>query len=87
MRAVDVGVGHDDDLVVPSLLELELLADAGADRGDERLDLGVREHLVDPVLLDVDDLAAERQDRLRVPVAALLRGAARGVALDDEELR
>ena len=41
--AVDVGVGHDHDPVVPGLLQVELLADAGADRGDERLDLEVLE--------------------------------------------
>ena len=84
--AVHVGVGHDDHLVVARLLDVELLADAGADRGDQRPDLLVREHLVDAVLLDVDDLAAQRQDRLGVAVAALLGRAAGGVALDDEDL-
>ena len=37
-------------------------------------------------LLDVEDLAAQRQHRLRVAVAALLGRAAGGVALDDEDL-
>ena len=37
-------------------------------------------------LLDVDDLAAQRQHRLGVAVAALLGRAAGGVALDDEQL-
>ena len=58
----------------------------GADRGDHRLDLVVRENLVDAVLLGVDDLPAQRQDRLVRPVAAHLRRAAGAVALDDEEL-
>src|SRR5207249_8041533 len=53
----------------------------------EKLDLGVREDLVDPVLLGVDDLPAQRQDRLVRLVARLLRGAAGRVALDDEQLR
>ena len=40
MGAVDVGVGHDDDLVVAQLVDVELvLADAGAQRGDQRADL------------------------------------------------
>ena len=60
--------------------------DAGADRGDDRLDLGVREHLVDPVLLGVDHLAAQRQDRLEEPVARVDGRAAGRVALDEEEL-
>ena len=38
--AVDVGVRHDDDLVVAQLVDVELLvADAGAERGDQRADL------------------------------------------------
>ncbi len=78
---------HHDHLVVAGLLDVELLADAGADGGDQRLDLLVGEHLVDAVLLDVDDLPAQREDRLGVPVPALLGGAAGGVALDDEDLR
>ena len=40
MRAVDVRVGHDDDLVVAQLLDVEVVApDAGAERGDQRADL------------------------------------------------
>ena len=85
--AVDVGVGHQHDLVVAEVVDLELVRNPGADRRDQRLDLVVGENLVDPALLDVDDLAAQRQHRLRVPVAPLLRRAARRVALDDEQLR
>jgi hypothetical protein len=47
VRAVDVGVGHEDDLVVAGALEVELVAHAGADRGDERLDRVVLQDLVD----------------------------------------
>ena len=43
-----------------------------------------RQHLVDAGALDVEDLAAQRQHRLVLAVAALLGGAAGGVALDDE---
>ena len=40
--AVDVGVGHDDDLVVAQLVEVEFLAaDAGAQRGDQGADLSL----------------------------------------------
>ena len=39
MRAVDVGVGHDHDLVVAELLEVEFLAtDPGAERLNDRPD-------------------------------------------------
>jgi hypothetical protein len=40
VRAVDVRVGHDDDAVVAQLFDVEIvLADAGAERGDQRDDL------------------------------------------------
>ena len=78
---------HDDDLVVAELRDVEVvLADAGAERRDHRLDLVGGEHLVEARLLDVQDLALERQDGLELPVAPLLGRAAGGVALDEEEL-
>ena len=60
VAAVDVGVAQQDDLVVADLGDVELLADAGADGRDQRLDLVVLEHLVEAGPLDVEDLAADR---------------------------
>src|SRR5699024_2793334 len=57
-----------------------------AEGGDQRTDLLVVQRAVQPRLLDVEDLAADREDRLRVRVAAGDGGAAGGVALDDEDL-
>ena len=45
-----------------------------------------RQHLVEARALDVEDLAAQRQHRLELAVAALLGGAAGRIALDDEDL-
>ena len=85
--AVHVGVRHQDHLVVAELADVELLrADARSQRRDEEPDFLMGEDLVVARLLGVDDLAAQRQHRLRLPVAALLGGAARGVALDEEDL-
>jgi len=86
VRAVDIGVGHDHDAVVAGLLEIELVADPRADRGDQGLDLEVLQDLVQARLLDVEDLAADRQDRLRRRVARRLRRAAGRVALNDVQL-
>jgi len=62
--AVDVGVGHQDDLVVAQLADVEVLTHPGAEGANQRLHLLVAENLVDPRLLDVEDLPADRQDRL-----------------------
>ena len=86
MVAVDVGVGHQHDLVVAQLVEAELLVDAGAESGDDRLHLGVGEHLVDAGLLDVEDLAADRAGSPGPGGRGPGGRAAGRVALDDEDL-
>ena len=64
--AVDVGVRHDDDLAVARLVEVEGLARAGSDHLDDARALGVVEHVRHRRLLDVEDLAADGQERLEV---------------------
>jgi hypothetical protein len=55
--AVDVGVGHDDDLVVAQLVDVELVAaDAGAERRDQRADF----------LLDDSILSKRARSTLRI---------------------
>jgi hypothetical protein len=88
MGAVDIGIGHDDDLVIAQLVGVELvLADTGAKRRDQRADFLAREHLVKAGPFDIEDLASERQDRLVLARTALLGGAAGGIALDQEQFR
>ena len=55
-------------------------------RGDHRPDRVAAQHLVEARLLDVQDLAADRQDRLEAAIAPLLGGAAGRIALDDVDL-
>src|SRR5258705_5331120 len=86
MSAINISICHDDDLVVARLLDLELVLDAAADRGDDRADLLVGEDLVDAGLLHVDDLAAEGQNRLELALPSLLGAATGGVALDEVDL-
>ena len=86
MTAVDVGVGHRHDAVISDLLDVEVVADASAHGRDEVANLVGRQNLVESSLFDVEDLAAQRQNRLRAPVAAALGGAAGRVSLHDVEL-
>jgi len=86
VASVHVGVRHAHDAVVAQLRRVKLGAEAAAEGGDHRLDLGVGQHLVHAGLFDVQDLAAQREDRLEVAVAPGLGGAAGGVALDEEDL-
>ena len=87
VRSVDVGVGHDDDAVIAQLRNVEVVAaDAAPERRDHGLDLVAAEHLVEARLLDVQNLALDRQDGLEPPIASLLRRPARRLSLDDVEL-
>ena len=73
--------------VVAQLVGVEVLAaDAAPERRDHRLDLVAAQHLVEARLLDVQDLALDRQDRLEPPIASLLRRAAGRFAFDDVDL-
>src|SRR5215204_1101353 len=83
---INVSVGHDDDLVVARLPDVEGLPHPGAYSADHGLYLDVGEDLVDVGLLDVEDLASQRQYRLEVSLPALLGTTARRVALDDVQL-
>ena len=90
MAAVDVGIGHDDDLVVAEFLQVERLAVLlGADRHAQRrehvLDLLVLPHAVLLRLFDVQDLTAQRHDGLEITVAARFGRAACRVTLDEED--
>src|SRR5580658_4116041 len=63
--AVDVGVGHQDDLAVAELGGVEvILADTAAEGGDHGADFFVAQHLVVAGLLHVEDLSLEGQDGL-----------------------
>ena len=95
MGAIDVGVRHDDDLVVAGTVDREARvvvfalsgSDSRSDRRDQGPDFLVVQDLVDCGLLGIDQLSAQGKDGLVASVAALLGGAAGRVALDDVELR
>ena len=60
MRSVDIGIGHDDDLVIPDLVDFEVVRpDARPDSRHQRSDLVIVENLVEARLLDVQHLAAQ----------------------------
>ena len=75
------------DASIAQTFEVEIVADARAKCGDQRLDFIVAQDLIEAGSLRIQDLAAQRQDRLEVPVASLLGRAACRVTFHDVELR
>ena len=92
MGAVDICIGHDDDLVVAGLGDIKISAitrtrsHAAANGRDERLNGVGGESSVIAHALDVQDFAAQGQDGLDVSATAVLSGATCRVALYNEEL-
>ena len=62
------------------------MPEPGPEHLDDRGALGVLQHVGERGLLHVEDLAADRQQRLELGVPGVLRGAEGRVALDDEQL-
>ncbi|EAQ28787.1 hypothetical protein NAP1_14348 [Erythrobacter sp. NAP1] len=85
VSAVDVSVGHDHDLVIAQLFEVEFVANAGAHRLDQRADLAAGDDPVETRAFDVEDLASQREDRLVLAVTPTLGRAACAIALDQEQ--
>ncbi len=83
VRAIDIGIGHDDDAVIAQLVDVEIGPDAGAQRGDQRGDLLAGDQAIETRFFDVEHFAAQRQDSLEFAIAPLLGRASCGVALDD----
>ena len=59
MEAVLIGIGKNNDLVIIDFVQLEIGIQPRADRADDRAYFFVGENLIQPLLLDVEGLAAE----------------------------
>ena len=86
MRAVDIGIGHDNDFSVTKLCNIEFLTDSAAERLYDRNQLRIGVNLVEPALLDIQNLTAHGQDRLKMAVTSVLCGTACGITLDKIQL-
>ena len=60
MRSVDVGIRHDNDLVITKLRNIEILMNAGSECRDHCLDFSISVNSVKTGLLNIQDLAAKR---------------------------
>ena len=86
VRAVDVGIRHDDYFAVAQLAEVKVLADARAKRSNDRGELIVAVNAVDTGFFNVEHLTPQGQDSLELSVPAFLCRAARRISLDDIDL-
>ena len=87
MSSVDVGIGHDDYLMISQLVQVEVLSDTAAESCDHVLDFIGTEYLVKSGFFNVQDLTSQRKDGLTFTVTSVLGGTACGISLDQENLR
>ena len=59
MRTVDIGIRHDHNAVIAQLGDIKVLINTGAQRQDDRHQLFVAEHLIQPCLFHVEHLAPQ----------------------------
>ena len=90
MRTVHIGIRHDDDLVIAQPGNIKIIAvtlgKSAAECVDHGLDLCICQNLIDAGFLHVQDLTADRQDRLIHTISRCLGTAARRITLYDEDL-
>ena len=91
MGTVDVGVGHDDDLVVAQLFGVQRLAvffcsKAYSEGGKNVANFFVLKDAVLHGLFHVEDLTSKRKNGLEAAVTALLGRTPCGVSFDEEDL-
>ena len=86
MSPVDVGVRHDKDLVVAKLFFVEIIPHTGSQCQDDVSYRLASEYFFHARLLNVEDLAPQRQYRLKLAVAPLFGASTGAVSLDDVEL-
>ena len=86
MCTIDIGIRHDDDLVITKLRDIEVFVDAGTEGGDHTLDFFIRIYAVEACLLHIQYLTTERQHSLGMYISSILCRAQCRISLNDEDL-
>ena len=90
VSTIDIGIGHDNHLVIAEFAQIGSLAilgstDSNTEGTEDIGDFLALEHLVVHSLLHVEDFTAERKDSLILWVTALLSRTAGRITLDEEQ--
>ena len=81
--AVNVGIGHDNDLMITEFFHIKIFRNACTKGCDHISDFFGIQDSVQSCLFNVQDLTAQRQDRLCFRVSCLDGRTARGITFDN----
>ena len=88
MCTIDIGIGHDDDLIISQLCNIKVISvsfrKSAAKCIDHRLDLCIGKHLINTCFFDIQNLTANRQDRLEITVSCRFCRSPRRISLHDK---
>ena len=85
VTSVNICIGHDDDAAIAQLGMIEVFADAALQGLNECSDFLKSKDLVEPCSLHIQELSAQRQDRLTNMVAPTLGTSACAVTFNNEQ--
>ena len=86
MRSIDIGIGHDNDLVISQLTDIKIFVDSRSECCDHCLNLSISVNLIKTCFLYVQNLTTKWQDCLSCTVSGCLCRTAGGISLDDIDL-
>ena len=86
MGTVNIGISHNDDLVISQFGNIEIIMNTGTKGGNHSLDLRIGVNLIQTGLFHVQNLTAQGQDRLGRAGTGRLGGATCGISLYDVDL-
>ena len=80
MRTIDIGIGHDNNLVIPQFANIIIIGANTRSKGrNHRFNFFILQHFIKTCFLHVQYLAAQGQNGLILPVPTLLGRAAGGI--------
>ena len=86
VRSIDIGIGHDNDLVISQLTDIKIFVDSRSKCCDHCLNLSISVNLIKTCFLYVQNLTTKWQDCLSCTVSGCLCRTAGGISLDDIDL-
>ena len=89
MGTIHIGIGHNNNLVITELRNIEVVSvsfgKSTAERIDHGFDFRIGQYLINTCLLHIQDLATNRKNRLIGTVSGCFGTAACGISLDNED--
>ena len=83
MSTIHIGIGHNNNLVVTKLTDIEILINTGTKRCDHCLNLGVSKNSVKTRLLHIQNFSTKRKNCLCRTVSGCLSTSAGRISLYD----